>query len=78
MHEVQHRWRRHIVLCLQEDNDVLALLKIMLTASGQTMLCPADTNTKEKSTAKAVLFSFVIHVRKRTGQKPRIFLKICK
>ena len=32
-------------LCPQTDNDVLALLEMMLTF-GQTMLCPADTNEK--------------------------------
>ena len=30
------------------QNDVFALQKVMLTASGQMMLCPADTNTKKQ------------------------------
>ena len=38
----------NIVLCPLIENDVLTSLEMMLTASGQTMLCPADTNTKRK------------------------------
>ena len=39
----------NLVLCPLIYNDVLVLLEMMLTASGQTMLCPADTNTKRKT-----------------------------
>ena len=39
----------NLVLCPLIYNDVLVLLEMMLTASGQTMLCPADTNTKNKA-----------------------------
>ena len=37
--------KHNIVLCPQTDNDVLALLEMMLTF-GQMMLCPTDTNEK--------------------------------
>ena len=70
MHEVQHRWSKptsfvrsttlfaegNFVLCPQKRNDVFALQKMMLTASGQTMLCPADTNTKRKHFPKGSVF----------------------
>ena len=46
----------NIVLCPQAYNDVLASLEMMLTASGQTMLCPADTNTKKKTLPKRKCF----------------------
>ena len=36
---------RNIVLCPQADNDVFAMLIMMLTF-GQMMLCPTDTNEK--------------------------------
>jgi len=59
----QHRF------CPQADNDVRALLEMMLTF-GQMMLCPADTN--EKIQLLRVGF-FVSRVQKRTDLKPRIF-----
>ena len=66
MHEVQPRWAlahtvcaKHNTVCRRQhrfvsliENDVLASLKMMLTASGQTMLCPADTNTKKGAVKK--------------------------
>ncbi len=44
--------------CVRKRNDVFAKLKMMLTVSGQTMLCPADTNTKKQSTSFEVLCFF--------------------
>ena len=48
----------NLVLCPLKRNDVFALQKMMLTASGQTMLCPADTNTKNKSKSFDLLLFF--------------------
>ena len=56
----------NLVLCPLIYNDVLALLEMMLTASGQTMLCPADTNTKRNTSQKEV-FLFGADNRIRTG-----------
>ena len=46
----------NLVLCSLIENDVLTSLEMMLTASGQTMLCPADTNTKRKHFPKGSVF----------------------
>ena len=44
--EAQHCLPKATSFCVRKRKDVFALQKMMLTASGQTMLCPADTNTK--------------------------------
>jgi len=54
------------------ENDVLASLEMMLTASGQTMLCPADTNTKNKSKSFDLLLFFGTDTQNGTGPKPLI------
>ena len=41
--------------CVRMRNDILALLEMMLTASGQTMLCSADTKTKMPTLFRDVL-----------------------
>ena len=38
----------NFILCPLKINDVQASPEIVLTASGQMMLCPADTNTKKE------------------------------
>ena len=62
LHEVQHRFcqrqniidaEHHIVgaatsFCVRKRNDVFALQKMMLTASGQTMLCPCGHKPKKQ------------------------------
>ena len=44
----------NLVLCPLIENDVLASLEMMLTASGQTMLCPCGHKHKKQSTSDAV------------------------
>ena len=56
----------NLVLCPLIDNDVLTLFEMMLTASGQTMLCLADTNTKRNTSQKEV-FLFGAANQIRTG-----------
>ncbi len=63
LREAQHSWAQahivdaehHIVLCPLMWNDVFAKRKMMLTASGQTMLCPCGHKHK-KSTSEEVLY----------------------
>ncbi len=59
----QHHWakahiicaKHNLVLCPPVRNGVRARHEMMLTAGGQTMLCPADTNTKEQVFRLALL-----------------------
>ena len=65
----------NLVLCPLIYNDVLALLEMMLTASGQTMLCPADTNTKRKHFPKGSVF--FLEAPPRFGLGNRGFADLC-
>ena len=59
----------NLVLCPLIENDVLASLEMMLTASGQTMLCPADTNTKRKHFPKGSVSFWRRHPESDRGIK---------
>ena len=66
--EGEHRWRSHIVcaklstVCRKATSFCVPIRTMMLTASGQTMLrvnlqtmlCPADTNTKRRESLNLV------------------------
>ena len=56
----------NIVLCPLIENDVLTSLEMMLTASGQTRLCPTDTN-KKRNTSQKEVFLFGAANQIRTG-----------
>ena len=51
----------NLVLCPLIENDVLTSLEMMLTASGQTMLCPCGDKHKKKGAVKKQAKNSEVH-----------------
>ena len=89
LHEVQHRFcqrqniidaEHHIVgaatsFCVRKRNDVFALQKMMLTASGQTMLCPCGHKPKKQEQVFRLALVFCLCCSKKNRAKNLVFFK---
>ena len=59
-HHIIYGCSHNIILCPPRQNDVFASQKMMLTESGQTMLCPCGHKHKKKDTIFIVSFFLVL------------------